>query len=161
MPLSIDNNTVATLSIFNPITNQYIDYNMVDELRVNENTLESDMIEHSSKYAYFSAIANKAENFERSAEVELETVLANAEINTRKKFAEDGITKPTVGQISAVVNTNEDVIDAKKRLSEAKGYTGLMKYILKAFDARKDLLINISAQRRKEMELTGQGYRAN
>lgn len=153
MALNVDTNTTAVLSIYNPITGQYIDYDMVKELEVNENTLEQDMITHASKYAYFSSIANKADNYERAAEDALDIALAKADITVRNNFASNGVPKPTVGQVNSAISLDQGVIDAKNKLSEAKGYAGTMKYILKAFDARKDLLINVSAQRRKEMDM--------
>lgn len=155
MPLKVDTDTVAILGILDSTTGEYIKYDMVKELEVNEYKLEEQMSTQASKYAYYSSIANVAERNERAKTDALEVAEAQAEITARSMFASQGVAKPTVGQINSAISLDTTVIEAKKQVSEAKGYTGTMKYILKALDQRKDMLVNLSAQKRKSLELTG------
>ena len=161
MPFKVDADTVAKFSVLNSITGEYITYDLQKELEINEYQLEDQMMEHASKYALWSSYSVVAERYERACETELEVAEANADSLAREQLKARGIPKPTVGQVNAEIALNEDVYAAKTKLSEAKGYASSLKYILKALDQRKDMLVNLSAQHRKSMELTGQGYRAN
>lgn len=161
MPFKVDADTVAKFSVLNSITGEYLTYDLQKELEINEYQLEDQMMEHASKYALWSSYSVVAERYEHACETELEVAEANADSLAREQLNARGIPKPTVGQVNAEIALNEDVYAAKTKLSEAKGYASSLKYILKALDQRKDMLVNLSAQHRKSMELTGQGYRAN
>lgn len=153
MPFEADD-TVATFSVLNPITGEYITYDLVDELSINENTIEQDMGEQAAKYAQWSSYLVVAERAVRAAKDNLDVVLAQSENSIRAQYSSTGV-KATASQITANVNVDPTVVEAKNKLTEMLGYESALKYILKALDHRKDMLVNLSAQRRKAMELTG------
>ena len=154
MPFEVDTDTVAQFSVLNPITGEYITYDLVEELATNENTLQTDMEQQAAKYAQWSSYLVVAERAVRAAKDNLDVVLAQSENNIRAQYNSTGV-KATASQITANVNVDPTVVEAKNKLTEVLGYESALKYILKALDHRKDMLVNLSAQRRKAMELTG------
>lgn len=156
MPFEADTETVAEFSILNPITGEYYTYDLIEELATNENTLQKDMEHQAAKYAQWSSYLVVAERAVRAAKDNLDVVLAQADYDVRMTYNASGL-KSTVKELESRVNLDAKVIEAKAHLSEMQGYESALKYILKAFDQRKDMLVNLSAQRRKAMELTGMG----
>lgn len=154
MPFEVDTDTVAEFSVLNPITGEYITYDLVEELATNENTLQEDMEQQAAKYAQWSSYLVVAERAVRAAKDNLDVVLAQSENSIRAQYSSTGV-KATASQITANVNVDPTVVEAKNKLTEMLGYESALKYILKALDHRKDMLVNLSAQRRKAMELTG------
>lgn len=159
MPFEVDTDTVATFSVLNPITGEYTTYDLVEELATNENTLQQDMEQQAAKYAQWSSYLVVAERAVRAAKDNLDVVLAQSENTIRRQYNSSGV-KATASQITANVNVDPTVVEAKNKLTETLGYESALKYILKALDHRKDMLVNLSAQRRKAMELTGVSQRA-
>lgn len=156
MPFQVDTDTVATFSILNPITGEYQIIDLVEELEVNENRLQEHMEHQAAKYAQWSSYMVVAERAVRAAKDNLDVVIAQADYNIRTQANTTG-SKPTVKTVENMINLDPTVIDAKDKLSEMLGYESAIKYVLKALDQRKDMLVNLSAQRRKQMELTGVG----
>lgn len=154
MPFEVNTDTVAEFSVLNPITGEYVTYDLVEELATNENTLQQDMEQQAAKYAQWSSYLVVAERAVRAAKDNLDVVLAQSENNIRGQYNATGV-KATASQITANVNVDPTVVEAKNKLTEMLGYESALKYILKALDHRKDMLVNLSAQRRKAMELTG------
>lgn len=153
MPFQADD-TVATFSVLNPITGEYQTYDLVEELATSDLTLQNDMEKQAAKYAQWSSYMVVAERAVRSARDNLELITAQADSRVRAHLATTGV-KATVGQIDAMIAQDPEVVTAKNTLSEMQGYESALKYILKALDQRKDMLVNLSAQKRKSMELTG------
>ena len=154
MPFEVDTDTVAEFSVLNPITGEYITYDLVEELATNENTLQADMEQQAAKYAQWSSYLVVAERAVRAAKDNLDVVLAQSKNSIRAQYSSTGV-KATASQITANVNVDPTVVEAKNKLTEMLGYESALKYILKALDHRKDMLVNLRAQRRKAMELTG------
>jgi hypothetical protein len=76
---------------------------------------------------------------------------SGASIKIREDATEDGKKKPTEGTINALIEVDDDVIEARLRMIKAEVEKVRLWGVLDALRAKKDALISIGAHIRAEM----------
>lgn len=127
-------------------------FNLKDELSINRHDIRTDLEEHPGKYMYWAGVLEKVRAYLESAELELETTFSAlyepVRVSLEKKIGKN----PTKVQIEAVIYQQESYITAKEKVNDIQYQVKRLQYVVKNFEARKDMLIQISTTERKERE---------
>lgn len=127
-------------------------HDLREELKVNDFNVVSEFLEQPSKYVYWSSILERVKMFKESAELKAETYKASIYETSRTVLVDAGINKPTKEQVNSVIMSDENYI---KLLEDVNTYTylvGQLTYVVKAFEQRRDMLIQYGADLRKARE---------
>lgn len=143
----------------------FIDHDQVKvDISINTADLDTAMIEHPGlELHYAMASANARRQYERlKSAVEILEAKINAEV--RESWV--GEKKPTEAAISAAVLSDARYSSAQSKLIDAQHIWKLCEATESAFRSRKDLLLEVARDRRKEREgqmrvLEGQEMREN
>lgn len=130
-------------------------YSLSQELRINEMNVPNEYLQQSAKYIYWASILEKVRMYLDASELNSEIKKAECYTKSRDDLVEKGVLKPTKDQIEHAVMLDDDYVQA---LREVQGYTHLVKqlqYVVKAFEQRKDMLIQYGAELRKQKDYMG------
>lgn len=129
-----------------------ITHNLQDELRINKHDLSSEMESQPSKYIYWAFLQDKASSLLEGAELERDRIYASLYEPKRQALVASGTAKPTKDQINSAILADTDYTGAEDKVKELSEQFNNMKYIVKAFEQRKDMLIQLGSDARKERE---------
>jgi hypothetical protein len=126
-------------------TGEFVEYNMQQELAVNEGNLLQEMLQQPSKYIYWSSILEKIKLFQESKELELELLVARLDKDARRALEAEG-TKPTKDNVEAYIKRQPEYESARKQCQYYDYISGRIQRIVKAFEQRKDMLQSYGKQ---------------
>jgi len=126
--------------------------NHQEELKMARETLDEDMMEQASTYAWYAVLEAMLGEVVGTLKLELNVLEAQLYSNYKKKALEEPGAKVTDKAIDSEVKRDEDYMAAFLMLNEAKKNEGIFKAITKAFEHRKEMLTNLGHKIRKEME---------
>lgn len=122
-------------------------FDLAEELRIQEGTLQDDLMTQPAKYAYWSSLLTTLQYYEEVAEKKLETISAKLDIQVRLELSQpNSVVKPTKDSVIARVTSNEEYQTA---WDEELQYTHLVKrvnHIVRSFEQRSDMLRSVSRQ---------------
>lgn len=111
-----------------------------DLLRVNEATLEKELIEHSARYAWFAVLLAKARRRYEQEKFELDVLEAELGKEYREKLKKE--VKVTERAIEEAILRDERWQEKKKSLLSAKEEMEVMEAIVDALACKKDMLVS-------------------
>lgn len=144
MDIQVGNLDFSTLRLRDE-TGGVVEYDMPEELKVNESNLMREMLEQPSKYIYWSSILERIKLFEENAELELEILIANLDERARVEIEGRGA-KATKDSVEAFVKRQTEYEVARRKIQQYKHISGRMQRIVKAFEQRKDMLQSYGKQ---------------
>lgn len=124
-------------------------YDLTEELRVNEFNVVKEFSEQSSKYVYWASILEKVKMYKESAELKAETYRASIYEQARLALVDTGVNKPTKEQVSAQILQDESYVKLLEGVNTYTYLVGQLTYVVKAFEQRKDMLIQYGAELRR------------
>lgn len=121
-------------------------------LTINEDNISEALVKHSPNYAFMGAVTAYAKHMMDSKEIELEKL----EFDLRKEAAEilkaRGV-RATKDAVDSETMSNPSLIASKEAVSESQFTYNLAKNILSSMEHQKDMLVQISSNRRSELKL--------
>ena len=121
-------------------TNNDIDFQ--EELRINKYRLDEECLSHATKYNYWAEAYARAKNEYGIAKDNLAYTTADVSLRLRNFYIESG-EKYTESRLQSAVDTDRDVIEAKRKLREADDILCKMDVAVKSMDVRKSELDNL------------------
>jgi flavin-binding protein dodecin len=124
-------------------------FDVKKELAIDEGNLSQDFIEQPGKFAWWGVLAEVAKSYIDTTKAELERAQAGADRRAREQLDMDGL-KVTESAVDKAIKLDEEYQAALKKHNLAKKNAGVLDKISKAFDHRKEMLINLGAHLRRE-----------
>lgn len=130
--------------------------NHQEELKIARETIDQDMIEQSSLYAWYGVLAAMLDNV--AGRKKLDLAVLEAELYDEYKKKELMKRQAGTGErvtdkaLDSLVKQDKGYIGAVLELLEAKKNKGIFDAITRAFEHRREMLINLGAKYRKEMD---------
>lgn len=126
-------------------------------LNINEHNVEQALLTHTGVYAFFGAVLAYAKREMENFGFERDREEAKVKEDRRQELIEEG-KKATDRALESYVITCASVADAQHTHQEASHKYYLAKNILNSLDHQKDMLVQISANKRAESKLIGDNY---
>lgn len=126
-------------------TGEFVEYNLREELAVNEDNLLREMLQQPSKYIYWSSILEKLKLFQESKELALETTMARLDGEARDHIKQNN-NKPTKDMVEAYIKSQPEYERAMNELNYYNYIVGRVNRIVKAYEQRKDMLQSYGKQ---------------
>lgn len=123
-------------------------------LKVDETTIENALYQHTGVYAFFGAVLAYAKRELDRSSNEKEREEATVREARRAELVEEG-KKATDRALDAYVKTIDSVQGMEDRHEVCAHRYHLAKNIINSLDHQKDMLIQISANKRAETKLVG------
>jgi hypothetical protein len=144
LEIKIDSFDFDSLKIIDE-NGQYVEYNLKEELKVNEANLLLEMLQQPSKYIYWASILEKIKYFQEAQELELEMEVAQLDEQARKFITDNG-GKPTKDIVEAYIKRQPSYQQARTNCQYYEYIGGRIGRIVKAFEQRKDMLQSYGKQ---------------
>ena len=113
-----------------------------DYHRIDKHRLPEEWDRQPQLYRYHADLLVEAEYEHDKAKTNLELIEAEVQLEVRRDPASFGLEKTTEGSIAAAVTVNVHVLEAKRRLNEAKHSVGVHKAACRTVEQRKSSLEN-------------------
>ena len=126
-------------------------------LNINDYNIEQALLTHTGVYAFFGAVLAYAKREMDNAAFELDRMEAKTKEMRRRELQEEG-KKATDRALDSYVTTNASVAQCSLTQQEAAHKYYLAKNIMNSLDHQKDMLVQISANKRSESKLIGDNY---
>ena len=126
-------------------------------LNINEHSVEKALLTHTGVYAFFGAVLAYAKCEMENFGFERDRTEAKIKEARRQELLDEG-KKATDRALDSYVITNSSVAQAELTHQEASHKYYLAKNILNSLDHQKDMLVQISANKRAESKLIGDNY---
>lgn len=133
---------------YNNIESAYED-TVQEFLKLNENNLDTRLNAHAGIYAYFSAVSAYAKKILDKELLTLEVI--SSKHKEEKRDAESK--KVAAHEMADYISSQPEVIEQKKVIIEAEYKYNLVKGIVFALSGQRDMLIQLSSNRRQEQKL--------
>jgi len=117
-------------------------------LKIDMAYLDNEILGHSTMYAYYAGLSEQANMEKKKCENKMESYEAEL-----KNSARNTLSKTTVAAIQDYVSTDIPLQDMKKDLEEKTYKCGLLKSLITSMQHRKDLIIQLSSNRRAETRM--------
>lgn len=130
-------------------TGKVVEYSLKDELSINRETYQSDFIDQPAKYVYWQAVLQNLKAYEESVERKSDIQHAhsyNYAYNYLKK--ETKVNRPTKDMIESIILRDKNYQKSLELVEEAKENVGIVNSIVKAYEQRRDMLIQLGADER-------------
>jgi hypothetical protein len=126
-------------------------------LRLDESSVDRALLQHTGVYSFFGAVLAHAKMRMDSASTDLERTEARVRETRREELLGSG-KKATDRALDAYVRTVDEVQAAEDSYKECSHKYHLAKNIMNSLDHQKDMLVQISANKRAETKLIGETY---
>lgn len=117
-------------------------------LNINKEYLDNEILGHSTMYSSYSGLSEIANRNCKGLANDIEAYEA-----TLKTSARNTLSKTTVAAIQDYVSTDTTLQEMKKDLEEKTYKYGLLKSLITSMQHRKDLIIQLSSNRRAETKM--------
>ena len=121
-------------------------------LEITEHTMEEALQRHTAIYAFFSAVLAHAKKIHNSAELSYEYAEAEVREDRRQQLVKEG-GKTTEGALNTYVKTVPELRELQSKCSQAQHKYNLAKNIVSSLDHQKDMLVQMSANKRAEIKM--------
>lgn len=125
-----------------------------DDLRLDPTNLDDALIKQPAVYAYYSSLTQKANLLAAQAKFEYEKAVAEYTKTAREELATSN-SRVTDKQIGAIIDSQPEILAKKKLMIMAEHNAEMLWSIVKALEHRKECLMQLCNNRRKEMEHLG------
>ena len=120
--------------------------------KVDRHDIEEELMTFPRVFSYYSGLYEYARQDVAKAEASLEKMTAELKREAADQLKSSG-TRPTVDAVMTRVNTSEGLYMARESLEVLKGRLGLLKSLVSGMQSKKDMLVQISANSRAEIQL--------
>lgn len=127
---------------------QFKDYSMRNELEIPELGYLELMKEQPARYAYWSSVYQTVKYQQEQKQHELDKVHAELYQAVYQALVEQK-TRPTKDMVESAILLEDSYQKALAAVDAANHLTGQLQYLVKAFDQRKDMLIQFGAEQRQ------------
>jgi len=121
-------------------------------LTVDEDSMDLAIKRHPSVFAFFGSVLSHAKKESDKLSTKLEMLEAKHMEMRRAELTGQG-TKATQGALQAYVLTITELMVLREELTEAQHKYNLARNMLTSLDHQKDMLVQMSANKRAEMKL--------
>ena len=121
------------------------------DIAINPTDLDTAMIEHPSLYVHYATQTVNARRQHERLKSAFEILEARLDKHYRESFAEEG-KKVTENVIRSAIVTDSRWATMNARVIEAQSIWKLCEVAERAFDQRKDMILEVARDRRKEKE---------
>lgn len=128
---------------------QMTTYSVSQELAVNEQNYQQEFIRQPAKYAFWSAVLQQAKYVLAAQESRLEKVHAQVYNKVNTALLKEGM-RPTKDLIEAQIVLDDEYQKAKSQVETCEYSVSQVQYLVKAFEQRKDMLVQFGADMRKD-----------
>jgi predicted AAA+ superfamily ATPase len=118
-------------------------HNFEEEVKINKYKLEDECERQASTYLYWATKNADAKSALNEADDALKLVISGCDLSTRNNW-KDSWGKQTENSIKAVVESNEQVLLAKKKVSDCQREVNTLTAAVSAFEHRRDELKNLT-----------------
>ena len=118
------------------------DFDIQTDLSINRFQLDLEAISLPSIYFRYSDAVREAKEMVSEKKDKLEAVLAERNIAIREECSQSG-KKVTEASVTALVNSDPQVLDAKKELREANAIFGRLQVAVSALEVKKNGIDNL------------------
>ena len=125
----------------------------IEETRINETNLDDAFQKQSSLRAYYGAVAAEADSIAARRKMAVEVVEAKLYKKYRDQAATDGV-KITEAALTAQIKSDPVWLETKKLHIEAQAHADLARSFVASLADRRDMLIQLGADRRDESKGT-------
>ena len=129
-----------------------VTFNLKQELTINEFDMNSEFALQPSKYVYWSSLLETVRSYLESAQLTEEVKRADLYEPARLALVASGVTKPTKDQIDAKILQTPEYITTKETVARYSLYVKKLQYIVKAFEQRKDMIQQMGAEKRRQLD---------
>jgi len=126
--------------------------NWQEEVKIARETIDQNMTEQASIYGWYGVLAAMLDKVMGRKKLDLSVLEAQLYDSYKKEALETPGAKSTDTAIYSKVKQDEGFIAATLDLLEAKKNKGIFDAIVRSFEHRKEMLINLGAKYRKEMD---------
>lgn len=118
------------------------DFDIETDLKINKYKLDEECLTHASTYNRYAEMALKTKTELTKAKDKLSLITAQRNIAIREEIAKSG-SKVTEKMIESYLESDKEVLKAKKELREAEEVNATFNAMLDSFDHRKSELDNM------------------
>ncbi|BDA81548.1 hypothetical protein [Staphylococcus phage vB_SsapH-Golestan-100] len=140
---------------------QYIDYDVLQDLSVNDYNANSELKEQHVKYRRYADVFNRISFYLEEAETKLSMIGSELNLAIRQEYKARGDKPPTKDVIEAEIMTRQKYTDQQRNVNTLTYQKEQLKTILKAFEQRKDMLVQYTAHLRKDIEHGTRDWKIN
>ena len=141
----------SVIETYNSLENKYLQI-AEEYLEISEENMDEALQNHTSLYAFFGAVLAHAKKTYNKADISFEYAEAEAKEERRESFSSKG-KKSTEGALSAYVLTLPHLRDLRSEVLESQHKYNLAKNIITSLDHQKDMLVQMSANKRAEIKM--------
>jgi hypothetical protein len=123
------------------------DLNYERELQLEEDTINEDLKNQPSFYAYYAVLSEVAESVYSEKKLQLDLITAQLDEKYRKELSG---AKSTETMIRNKVVLDENYVGAMNEFNEAKRNVGFLEAIKRSFEHRKDCVIAFASNMRAQ-----------
>ena len=125
----------------------------IEETRINEINLDDAFQKQSSLRAYYGAVAAEADAVASRRKMAIDVVEAKLYKKYRDQAATDGV-KVTEAALTAQIKSDPVWLETKKLYIDAQAHADLARSFVASLSDRRDMLIQLGADRRDESKGT-------
>ena len=118
------------------------DFDIESDLKINKYKLDEECLTHASTYNRYAEMATKTKTELTKAKDKLSLITAQRNIAIREEIAKSG-SKVTEKMIESYLETDKEVLKAKKEVREIEEVNATFNAMLDSFDHRKSELDNL------------------
>lgn len=119
-----------------------MDFDIQNDVTIDEFRLENECITMAATYYKYADLAREAKTLVSEKQDNLKVVLAESNISIREEYSQKG-QKLTEGTVSALIDSCEQVITARKELREAEATYLRLSAAVSAMEIKKSELDNM------------------
>lgn len=129
-----------------------ITYNLKDELAVNNFNVREEFLKQPAKYSYWTSLLEQLRLYQEMFELKAEKRKSVLYEPSRQALILEGIAKPTKDQIEARIMLDDEYYKLKTDVVNTAFNVRQLQYVVKAFEQRKDMLVQYGADLRRDFE---------
>lgn len=118
------------------------DYDIENDIKINKYKLDEECLTHASTYNRYAEMVTKTKTELTKAKDKLSLITAQRNIAIREEIAKSG-SKVTEKMIESYLESDEEVLNAKKEVREIEEVNATFNAMLDSFDHRKSELDNL------------------
>lgn len=125
------------------------------ELSIDINNLNKELVEQSSKYAWYGSLLSNARYEYEAEKANLAKVEALVDHRIREDIEYNGKKKPTEAAMTRYIHGDDKYVEVLMNIARDKKKVDTLSYVLKGFEQRINALVTLGANVRNEMKQIG------
>lgn len=151
LDIRVDHIESDTIRVLDSMGNETL-YDILDDLRVDDYNANTELKFQHTKYRRYADIFNRVTYYLEEAEVELSAIGSRINLEVRNKYFAATNKQPTQDIVNSEIQSRNEYIEQQKSVNQLKYQKQQLQYVLKAFEQRKDMLVQYTAHLRKDIE---------